>query len=391
MKELSQVNGVIKILEDSLQKVEKWIELNHYKGYEPFDGLLSFFRPLTFGNSLAERILIQLVRQSPINIRPFLGVKPHESTKGRAYMAAGYLRMLKRNGNQQYKNKAINCLNWLIENKSPGYSDYCWGNHFDWTSREGKLPKLEPTLVWTSIIGQAFLDAYEILGNKEYLDVAISICDWILSLPREESNSGFCLSYVAFEQSSVHNSNLLGAAMLARTVKYMNNNTALSVAKKAIEYSCSRQLTNGAWYYGEAPIHHWIDNFHTGYNLDSLKCYIENTNDRTFEKNLTLGFKYFKNTFFEDSGRPKYYHNRAYPIDIQCASQAIDTLANFSEYDESSLKLSLKLANWTIENMQDETGYFYYRQLPWIKVKIPMLHWGQATMYKALTHLISIA
>jgi hypothetical protein len=76
-------------------------------------------------------------------------------------------------------------------------------------------------------------------------------------------------------------------------------------------------------------------------------------------------------------------------VDIQCASQAIETLANFSEYDESSFELSLRVAKWTIDNMQDEAGYFYYRQLPLIKVKIPMLHWGQATMFRGLTYLLS--
>lgn len=383
------MNDVAEILEISIKKVEKWIEANDYKGYEPFDGLSSFLRPLTFGNSYAERVLIQLVRQSPVNIRPFLGVKRHESTKGRGYMAAGYLNRLKRNGNQEYKIRAMNCLDWLMENKSPGYGDYCWGNHFDWTSREGRLPKFEPTIVWTSLIGQTFLDAYEMLGDNKYIEVVNSICDWILTLPREETNYGVCLSYVAFEQCSIHNSNLLGAALLARAAKYTGNNTALTLAKKAIEYSCSRQLPNGTWYYGEALMHHWIDNFHTGYNLDSLKCYMDTTNDHAFEKSIHSGLEYLIKTFIEDNGRPKYYHDRIYPIDIQCAAQAIDTLTNFSEQDETSLKLAQKVSTWTIENMQDETGYFYYRQLPRIKVKIPMLHWGQATMYKALTHLIS--
>lgn len=376
-------------IEKSIQKVEKWVEDHDYKGYEPFDGLSSFLRPLTFYNLFAERILQQLVRQSPINVRPLLGVRPNESTKGRGYMASGYLIMLKLNGNQQYKEKAVKCLEWLIENKAPDYSKHSWGNHFDFSSRGGRLPKLEPIIVWSSLIGQAFLDAYEILGQKKYLEIATSICDWILDLPKEQTDSGACLSYVAYGQSSIHNSNMLGAAMLARTARFTGNAEALEVAKEGMEYSCSRQRSDGSWYYGEAPKYHWIDNFHTGYNLDSLKCYIENTSDKTFEENLSRGFEYYKKTFFENDGRPKYYHNRAYPIDIQCASQAIDTLAYFSDYDESSLDLALKVAKWTIDNMQDETGYFYFRELPWIKAKTPMLHWAQATMYKGLTYLLS--
>ena len=182
---------------------------------------------------------------------------------------------------------------------------------------------------------------------------------------------------------------MLGAAMLARTARHTGNREAVETSKEAMGYSCSRQLPDGAWYYGVSPNTLWIDNFHTGYNLDSLKTYIESTDDQDYNENLRRGFEYFKRTFFEKDGRPKYYHNRGYPIDIQCASQAIETLANFSDSDEESLELAIKVARWTIENMQDQKGYFYYRILPRIKVKTPMMHWGQATMFKSLSSLIS--
>jgi rhamnogalacturonyl hydrolase YesR len=137
-------------------------------------------------------------------------------------------------------------------------------------------------------------------------------------------------------------------------------------------------------------MHHWFDNFHTGYNLDSLKRYIEATGDMTFAEHLKKGYSFFKENFFEESGCPKYYHNRTYPIDSQCASQAIDTLVMFSEGDPESLKLAKKVAFWTINNMQAKDGHFYYRIYPGgLKAKTPMLHWGQATMYKALTNLFA--
>ncbi len=377
------------MLEKSIKKVEKWVEEHNYKSYEPFDGLSSYLRPLTFGNLFLDRILLQLIRQSPINLRPILGVKPQESTKGRGYMAWGYLTLYRATGQEEYKEKAIKTLEWLMQNKSPKFKKFSWANHFDFASRGGRYTKHESIIVWTSLIGQAFLDAYEILKDEKYLKTAVSVCEWIMNVPREQTNSGVCLSYLANTQSAIHNSNMLGAAMLARTVKFTGDQTLLQVAKDAMEYSCSRQLSNGAWYYGEQENNHWIDNFHTGYNLDSLKCYIESTNDRTYENNLRKGFDFFKNNFFESTGRPKYYHNRAYPIDSQCASQAIETLANFSEYDESAIELAKKVAKWTIDNMQDKKGYFYYRQYPiGIKAKTPMLHWAQATTYKALSLLL---
>jgi len=375
-------------LKVSINRLEKWIEDHDFKGYEPFDGLSSILRPLTFGNLLAERILQQTIRQAPINLRPLFGVKPLDSTKGRGYIAWAYLTLYQATKDEEYKNKSIQCLDWLIKNKSPLYSEFSWGNHFDYSARGGRIPIHEPTIVWTGLIGQVFLDAYRILNDKKYLDVSDSICRWILNLDRERADKGSCISYVTYMQSSIHNSNMIGAAMLARCGKYLDKKEYLDVAKDAMLYSCNGQLEDGSWYYGEAEKYHWIDNFHTGYNLDSLKRYVEITEDHDFDDNLKRGFVFFKDHFFEETGRPKYYHNRSYPIDIQCASQAIDTLVNFSDYDEASLEIAVKVAKWTIDNMQDETGYFWYRILPKMKVKIPMIHWGQATMYKALSSLL---
>ena len=61
------------------------------------------------------------------------------------------------------------------------------------------------------------------------------------------------------------------------------------MARAALAYSCSRQLPDGAWYYGEESRYHWIDNFHTGYNLDSIQCYIDNTGDQTFSHTWIAG------------------------------------------------------------------------------------------------------
>ena len=378
------------LITTSLKKVEKWVEDHDYKGYEPFDGLSSKFRPLTFGNLLLDRLLLQLIRQSPLNLRLLFGVKPLDSTIGRGYMAWGYCNMFKLTGDPEYKTKIVSCLEWLIENKSPGHKEYSWGKHFDFASRGGMYRAFEPILVWTVLIGQAFLDAYEIFEEERYLETAESICRWILELPRNQTESGFCLGYLKGDtNSTIHNSNMLGAAFLARTAKYNKDSEYLNIAKEAMKYSCTRQLPNGAWWYGEDSNLHWIDNFHTGYNLDALKCYIDYSGDNEFEGALKNGLDFYKKNLFEENGRPKYYHNRAYPIDSQCASQGIDTLANLADGDEEALKLSQKVAYWTIQNMQDSKGFFYYRQYPiGIKAKVPMLHWTQATTYKAFTLLL---
>jgi rhamnogalacturonyl hydrolase YesR len=285
--------------------------------------------------------------------------------------------------------KAESVLQWLIEHKSPGYSGACWGNHFDYQSRTFYLPKGTPTVVWTSLIGHAFLDAFEHFQKEEYLQVAISACEHIMrDLKTRPDGQGACISYIPVHDVEVHNANTLGGSLLARTYSHTGVEPLRALAQKAMQYTAQYQRTDASWYYGEGANLHWVDNFHTAYVLDCFKHYEEGTGDHSFDKNLTSGYEYWKQTFFLEEGIPKYYHNKTLPIDIQCSSQAIDTLVFFSDRDPEALPLALKVAQWTIANMQDQSGYFYYRRYSHLLVnKTPTLHWGQATMMCSLAGL----
>lgn len=374
----------------SILKLDRWLEENDYKGYEPFDGLTSSLHFFTLNSLFLMRILQQIVLRSPFHIRPWLGIKPREATAyALAFFAQGYLRLWRATGEDKYRDLTINLLGKITQLTSPGYHGACWGNNFDYASRGGRIRPGEPTIVWTSHIGHAFLDAYELFGDHEYLSVAESACNFIVKdLQRVEYPDGsLCISYVVPEIDLVHNANMLGASLLARTGRLAGDEEIIKLASHAILYSVSRQREDGSWYYGEAAKYHWVDNWHTAYNLDSLKLYIDYTGDTKFEKELNKGFRFYKEHFITSDGEPKYYFDKLHLVDIQSASQAIDTLCFFSHYDTEALLLAQKVAKWTIENMQDRSGYFYFRKLRWKKIRIPMLHWGQATMMSALSHL----
>ncbi|MDQ6758461.1 MAG: hypothetical protein M3Z32_01190 [Acidobacteriota bacterium] len=378
-------------LQPTLNSLQQWVESRNYRGYDPGDGLTSFLRPLTFGNIFAERILQQLIWKAPFNLRPLVGVVPLDSTKGRGFMAWGYLHLHEATQDGAYLDKAATCLDWLDQAREPGYVGHCWGNHFDFTTRTGRMHAHTPTVVWSGLIGQAFLEAYEQTQDERYVDIAESVCRWILTLPRETTKAGSCLSYTGVYQHSVHNANLLGAAMLARTWRYRSKPEYLEVAEAAIRYTCAAQRSDGSWLYAEDAQHPWIDNFHTAYILDGLKRYADATGDDSVVPNIRRGYEYFTRVFFEPSGCPRYYHDRTFPIDIQCAAQAIDTFSFFAEEEPDALEMAWKVADWTMENMRDPSGYFYYRRYPLLTARTAYFHWGQATMFKALSHLLLVA
>jgi rhamnogalacturonyl hydrolase YesR len=373
---------------DSIHRLVEWLERNDYRGYDTFDGLNArYLRPLTLNSPLLRTMLQQGVRRFPINLRPLLGISRNRSTKGMGFLARGFLRLHDVTGDRTWREKAEHALEWLIENESPGYSGACWGNHFDYQARgDFYLPKGVPTVVWTSLIGHAFLDAHRHFSANGFLAVAASACEHIVrDVNTSPEGDAVCIGYTPIHDSQVHNANALGSGLLARTYSYTRKESYRALAEKALRYTVRHQRPDGSWYYGEAPYRHWIDNFHTAYVLDSLKHYVESTGDERFEQNMMNGYAYWKNTFFLGDGTPRYYHYKTRPIDIQCCSQAIDTLVFFHDRDPENLALALKVAQWTIEHMQDRSGYFYYRRYSRSLVnKTPTLHWGQATTLCAL-------
>jgi hypothetical protein len=381
----------------SIQRLVGWLEKNDYRGYDTFDGLNArLLRPLTFETNLLRTVLQQGVRRFPINLRPLLGVSKDHSTKAMGFFARGFLRLYEASGDPIWQDKAQFALHWLILHQSSGYTGACWGNHFDYQSRSFYLPKGVPTVVWTALIGHTFLDAYDQSANGDYLRIALSSCEHIMhDLERFPDGEAVCIGYipthVVAPNKQVHNANTLAASLLARTYSHTHNENYRSSAERAMRYTAKYLRPDGSWYYGERDNLHWVDNFHTAYVLDCFKYYATSTGDQRFEEVVAKGYAYWKNTFFLEDGTPRYYNHKTLPIDIQCCSQAIDTLVFFNDLDPENLTFALKIAQWTISNMQDRTGYFYYRRYsPWLVNKTPTLHWGQATMLCALAGLYKL-
>ena len=374
----------------SIERLSGWLEANDYRGYDTFDGLnAKFVRPLTFETKLLRTVLQQGVRRFPLNLRPLLGITREHSSKGMGFLARGFIRLHESTGDEKWATNARAALQWLIDHQAAGYSGAAWGNHFDYQSRSNYLPKGVPTIVWTSLIGHAFLDAYDHFQADQYLQVAISACEHILrDLEVFPDGEASCITYIPGKVERVHNANTLGASLLARTFAHTRNEDYRELAQKAMRYTAQYQRADSSWYYGEKPNLHWVDNFHTAYVLDCFKHYTQSTGDQQFVQNMMSGYEYWKRTFFLSDGTPRYYNVKTLPLDIQCSSQAIDTFVFFKDYDAQSLQMALRVAEWTLDNMQDKTGYFYYRRYSqWLVNKTPTLHWGQATMLCALAGL----
>ena len=63
------------------------------------------------------------------------------------------------------------------------------------------------------------------------------------------------------------------------------------------------------------------------------------------------------------------------------------TLHRLHKYGEYST-LANKVLHWTIENMQDQKGYFYYQLKEGISSKIPYMRWSNAFMFYAMSYYL---
>ncbi|MCK7489956.1 MAG: hypothetical protein MZU79_06870 [Anaerotruncus sp.] len=112
-----------------------------------------------------------------------MGIKP-QADQGAGLYGLGLSADVPFNGRSDLK-KNGQCLDWLDRNKAPAMP--IAGGITSISPAASKLTRFEPIIVWTGLIGQAYLDAYEILGDEQFLKIAESICAWIwtsLAKPR---------------------------------------------------------------------------------------------------------------------------------------------------------------------------------------------------------------
>ena len=377
----------------SFTQLEQYCSKEKFQGWDPYDGLTSKvfgIIPVLPKKRLTRLMWIQFIKKMPLNMRTLLKIKKDFNPKGLALFISGYSKLSQVNSFQKDSVERIHFLaDKVIGLRTPGYSGNCWGYNFDWESRAFFQKKYTPTIVATTFVANALIDAYEATNNKRYLDEAISSKDFILrDLNRIYDDKGnFVFSYSPYDNTSVFNASLLGARLLSRIYHYNKEEELIRSAKKAVAFCCAHQNSDGSWFYSTLPFHQWIDNFHTGFNLECISEYGLYSGDNTFISNFNKGLKYYLDTFFDEEGRSKYYNNSLYPIDIHAPSQLIITLAKANLF-EANRKFIDRVVKWTIDNMQSSKGYFFFQKRKFYTNKIPYMRWSQAWIFYALAYYI---
>ena len=375
------------VIEKSLAKLQKYIELNNYKGYDPYDALKSplFNLPSFENNKIIRFSAQQFVKRFPLNLRPLLFVPKGLNPVSLGLIIQGYANLITIYPERKEKfKKRIEELARKLEELIPGgFSGACWGYDFDWEARHMKIPAYQPTVVATGIITNGLFQAWKITGLDYLKDLVVDSSNFVLfDLNRSYDGDTFCFSYSPFDEERVFNASMKGVRLLAQAYSLTGNEEFKILARQAAEYVVKHQSKDYSWRYSLAKTGEWVDNYHTGYILDCLNEYVKLCDETAYEEHFRNGFSYYREHFINPDGRPVFYSDKLYPADCTAASQSILTFTRFGE-----IELAEKVAGWTIKNMQASNGSFYFRKFKYYTIKTPFMRWSNAWMFAALSYL----
>jgi hypothetical protein len=371
-------------------QLEAYCRRHDWTGCDPYDALNSeyFARTPMARSAVARLAFTQILKRSPIDLRPLLAIRPQQDPKATALFLMAYVKKARLN-HEGSRAIASTLAGRLLSLRSPSSSYWCWGYSFPWQTRTKLVPRFAPNLVGTVFAANALLDAYEIGLGADHLTAAVSAGEY---LARELYWSNGVHTAFAYPRPDtrvpVHNANFLGAALLCRLAKLTGERGTLDRALGVARYSAHCQRQDGAWSYGLASTQQWIDNFHTGYNLCALHSIAAALDTDEFDHVIARGFRFYQDHFFEPSGAAKYFHDRTFPIDIHSVAQSLITLTAFRDLDHRADRLARAVLDWAMAKMWDDRGFFYYRVQRVLTIRTSYMRWSQAWMLLALATLL---
>jgi len=376
---------------DESRMIYQNLEKEGFKGFDPYDALNS---PLLnhIPGRLSKIALTQLLVYSPINIRKVIGIKREVNPKTMGLvLSALCLLTSKSKSPMEYKRSIDWIIEWLKKNQNNDYSGPCWGYHFPWQDLHKYIPRYEPSIVVTSIIGNSLLDHYKNYPDPHNLEFIRKIGDFIMNdLNRFTDSDGICFSYSPHDNNVVHNANALGAGFLLRLSQATGDSNLEKVAWSSIRFTLKKQNPDGSWFYSIDPTkgtQRTQFDFHQGFILDVIRLFWERNGKREFFDSMEKGLDFYVK-LLDRNGRAFFRYPRKWPIDIHNQAQMIITLSDYSSIFPHYKDYYLKALGYLRNNMINEDFQTYHQIWPFFKNRNNYPRWGDAWALLALSKSI---
>ena len=390
-KALHKLSATGSPVEKALRETLSYSRDLDYSGFNKHDGLNSPILNAILGRSRWPRIAaIQMVMRAPVNIRPLFGVPRTRNPKGIGLFANALLDIYATDDRQGDLEEACQLLEWLLSHPATGFKGLSWGYPYPWQDLGFFAPRHFPNRVVTCWIGFAFLEAVRLTGNSTFEQALPEIARFLTEEPNvlQDDDKMKCYSYVpdASVSWAVMDVPALVAAYLAEAAQILQHRPYRDEARRLLNWVVDKQTDYGAWYYTHPPKDSFIkhDNYHTAIILDCLDRYRIAGGDDGFDEAYWRGLRYYRDHLFSEQGAPRWMNDSEYPHDIHAAASAILCFVRAAYRDETYAAWAAKVIDWTLENLYDPDGYFYYQKSRFFTKRFCLLRWCNGWMSRAL-------
>jgi len=320
--------------------------------------------------------------------------KPQRFPIADAHYAMGFAFLSQVLGEDRYYQRAVHFLEVLKATRSQGYERYCWGYPFNWETRRGTMREGTPLITTVPYVYEAFLQVYQIDGDRKWLEIMRSIAEHALldyhDMVTSAHASSCSYNPEPDEPCGVINASAYRAFLLTRAAVDFSEKHYREVADRNLNFVLESQNANGSWFYAMDGERDFVDHFHTCFVLKALAKIEALTGNPQCTRAIERGVDYYVKNLFDEEGFPKPFSRRprltVYRRELydyaECINLAVLLKGRFPALDEILYRV-MEMQGW-----QKADGSFRSRQLLLGWDNTPMHRWAQAQLFRSLCFVL---
>lgn len=239
-----------------------------------------------------------------LNQRRRLFYEKQEYPVVRAFAALISLNEYKNSQEAVCLNVAKQHIDWLVENRTEGYKNYCWGINIKLpVAKDLIYPKNTPFSTNTPYVLEALIAYYKISNDKAILKVILSVYAFLEDDIKImlETESELATSYGPFKDRIIVNAVSYSMYSYALLLDFLPEQSSYIKNKiqKMYNFIKNNQNEDGSWFYAPLDNRSFIDCFHSCFilkNLIKTMVYVPLNNG---DEVVANGYAYVKSAFFD--------------------------------------------------------------------------------------------
>jgi len=378
-----------------LDSILEYARRRDYTGWDYADGMSSRLRrALPVEHKWVNLAFQETAKRAPVNVRPLLLVEQRRNFMGTGLFAMANLTAARQRdaigapaGDVDYREQARGLLEWLLDNRCPGYSGFCGGHTHRIQALSGQGDPSDADAVSTAIAVRALLDGEEL--DRRYPEVARTAADFVIEdLNYREVDGGAKVDYHMNhpDDSYTINAAAMAAHLLLDLYERFGDEGLRDRATAVLDHVATLQTDLGGWHYREPPSasHLSMDNHHNGLVIECFQRHGSVVGDGRYADTLDRALSFYRDVLFDDHGAPNYDETSPYPRDVHAAAQGILVFSSAGEF-----AFARRILDWTLANLYAGDGRFYFRKYPGFTKRHVLMRWCQAWMAYAVAEYLA--